>query len=58
MNTIADSAIPQIPFLVATAERPVDDDECIVKVDTSESDQVFNVSWFHTRCGHPRHRDD
>ena len=46
-----------IPFLVEFAEKPVDDEADAVKDDgTSPIEQ--RPEHFHTRCGHPRRRDD
>ena len=48
-----------VPFLIAKANAPVEDNlqlpEAPHKV--NEEDALF-WSIFHTRCGHPRHRDD
>jgi hypothetical protein len=50
-----------IPFLVQFADpsEPESEPEHIAHSNTgSEDEPDINVDWFHTRCGHPRHRDD
>ena len=44
----------QVPFLIQKADRvSVSADEA-----PAQDESVINPEWFHTRCGHPRHRDD
>ena len=47
------------PFLVETAEKPADDDE-LVTSSNKDDNQITAAGGgtFHTRCGHPRRRDD
>ncbi len=47
-----------VPFLVAKADPPVSDDVEILVPPDWDVQQASNAGWFHTRCGHPRHRDD
>lgn len=48
---------PNTPFLLATATL-VRSEEDQVTVDPSLGSPENEGNWFHTRCGHPRHRDD
>jgi len=50
--------VPSLPFLVEKAQLPVSDetqshDDSLV-AETNEA----HAGIFHTRCGHPRRRDD
>jgi hypothetical protein len=45
-----------VPFLVQLAE--VAAPEPAVNNDQSGNEEKTNPEWFHTRCGHPRARDD
>jgi hypothetical protein len=50
--------VPLVPFLVAKAELPVDDEESPQGENRVIKGGEKPVGIFHTRCGHPRHRDD
>lgn len=49
-----------IPFLVQSAEKPADDDQLVSSLEEGGEDQLKDpgAGPFHTRCGHPRRRDD
>lgn len=42
-----------VPFLVLFADQPDTEPEF-----TKVGNETIDVAWFHTRCGHPRFRDD
>ena len=46
-----------IPFLVQFADKPDPEPEVVERKDTDKKEMI-DAGWFHTRCGHPRHRDD
>ena len=47
----------QVPFLVARADPPANELEDHYE-EMQPDGEHRNPEWFHTRCGHPRHRDD
>ena len=47
-----------VPFLVAKANPPVDDEDLPQGEQQDIKGGEKPVSIFHTRCGHPRRRDD
>jgi hypothetical protein len=46
-----------VPFLVQLADKPDEEPELAKRKDIAEED-VIDLQAFHTRCGHPRRRDD
>lgn len=46
-----------IPFLMKFADKPSDSPEPMKPGDDAQNTGV-DVNAFHTRCGHPRRRDD
>jgi hypothetical protein len=46
-----------VPFLVRLADKPDDEPEFAKRKDAAE-EETIDLSAFHTRCGHPRRRDD
>ena len=46
------------PFLLEFAEVPVSDQEHEVKDEDGKVVETVEIGPMHTRCGHPRHRDD
>ena len=46
-----------LPFLVQFSEEPDPEPELALRKDVDQ-EEVIDLSWFHTRCGHPRARDD
>ncbi len=49
-----------IPFLLQFAEKPVVEDRTLATSgpETPDQSDAQRAEQFHTRCGHPRHRDD
>jgi hypothetical protein len=46
-----------LPFLVQFADKPDSEPELVTRKDVA-GEEVSDAGPFHTRCGHPRHRDD
>lgn len=49
---------PKVPFLVEKAEPSVIDGEVDSVTDLDSDGRPLDLGPFHTRCGHPRNRDD
>jgi hypothetical protein len=43
---------PTVPFLLSQADKVTDNQEPVEDIGQEDAEI------FHTRCGHPRHRDD